>query len=104
MKFPKRLQTIFSKLYIQNDHSVIMNLNYTSKIKINSLGRNLDSNPSDLVCPVQLSELKLYLIDLKRQKSPDVDNFTNEHILHGGPALFQSLKKLYCMLSYRLDS
>ena len=99
MKFPKRLQTIFSKLYIQNDHSVTMNLNYTSKIKINSLGRNLDSNPSDLICPVQLSELKLYL-----QKSPDVDNFTNEHILHGGPALFQSLKKLYCMLSYRLDS
>lgn len=82
----------FSKLYIPNDHS-----NYDNDFKLyienkmKSLGSNPDNNCSDLICPVELSELKLCLRDLKRRKSPGADNITNEHILHGGPALLQSL-------------
>ena len=38
----------------------------------------------DLSCPVELSELIKVVKGLKRRKSPDVDNVTNEHIIYGG--------------------
>ena len=67
------------KLHIQN--------------KVKAFTKNPDNSSSDRIFPVELSELKQYLKDLKKRKSPGADNIKNEHILHEGPALLQ-----YCLI------
>ena len=89
----------FSKLYIPNDHPNYDNdfkLHIQNKVK--AFTNNAENANNDLICPVGLNELNKCLKDLKKRKSPGTDNITNEHILHGGPALLHSLKKLYCLM------
>ena len=54
-----------------------------------------DDEHDDLTCPVELQELINATRELKRRRSPGCDDVVNEHIIYGGPALFQSLKLLF---------
>ena len=100
---PKEISTIFadhfSSLYIPKDH---VNYDGNCKLEIENKRKLFDTNEENnsdlLTCAVELSELKVCLKDLKKRKSPGADNISNEHLIHGGPALLQSLQKLYCKM------
>ncbi|MCG8079181.1 MAG: endonuclease/exonuclease/phosphatase family protein, partial [Candidatus Thiodiazotropha taylori] len=90
----------FAQLYVPYDHT---RYDKDFKLHIENKVKSLKTIPSnnrcnDLIRPVGLSELKTSVKALKKRKSPGADNVTNEHILHGGPALLLCLKKLFCMM------
>ena len=98
-KYQQFLLITFPSLYLPKDH-VNFDGNFKTEIENKrKLFETNEENNSDLfTCPVELSELKVCLKDLKKRKSPGADNISNEHLIHGGPALLQSLQKLYCKM------
>ena len=91
--------TYFSNLYIPKDQAHFDN---KFKLEIENKVKSFNANEGNkcyvLTCPVELSELTVCLKDLKKCKSPGVENITNEHLIHEGLPLLLSLQKLYCKM------
>ena len=82
-------EQIFSDPTLNQEDTVISSY-------LNAKCHEPDSSSSDILLQqVTLDELVKCNNQLKRRKSPGIDNILNEHLIYGGPALHHAIQRLF---------